>query len=317
MIISDRRFQLTPETSEEFRKLARKIKEVNESMVNDTDSLEKLYKASSDKLGAHSQELLEMITILTTAVMTYEEVSDDIYKSLCSSAEMIDAYLRNTHQRHLEAYDKKSNIVATFNNEKEKRIKTEGTNQIVLDLYNEYKDAINIADYAYTDTACYNPVTQGIYLNYTADLHNPCGKISAYFHECGHFLDDMAGNGHTWLSSDTEYVECLKRDYESYITAVMLENQCDRVFAENIVSEELNDVFNFGISDIYDPISNGACQGLWGHSSKYWETDPSYMPKEAFANMFEASIGSKEKLDSMKKYFPTAYQKFEKIIKNR
>ena len=59
------------------------------------------------------------------------------------------------------------------------------------------------------------------------------------------------------------------------------------------------------------------CQGDWGHHITYWRADPSRIEKEAFANMFEASIGDENKRKDMMHFFPNAYQKFEEIIRSR
>ncbi len=66
--------------------------------------------------------------------------------------------------------------------------------------------------------------------------------------------------------------------------------------AYDIISEEISGVWASGISDICGALTACRCQGDWGHSPEYWEKEPSRVEKEAFANMFEASIGDNKNL---------------------
>ena len=124
-----------------------------------------------------------------------------------------------------------------------------------------------------------------------------------------------AGNGHSWLSDDPLFRDLLEQDAESYIHKVMLEKHCDIEEAYEHVSEEIAGDWCANVSDIFGSLTHCRCQGEWGHHYTYWDGDPSRVPKEAFANMFESSIGSAEKIDMMKKYFPNAYKRFEYLLK--
>ena len=97
----------------------------------------------------------------------------------------------------------------------------------------------------------------------------------------------------------------------------MVKKHSEKFEAYDIISEEISGVWASGISDICGALTACRCQGDWGHSPEYWEKEPSRVEKEAFANMFEASIGDNKKLTMMKNYFPTAYSRFEAIIKGR
>lgn len=184
-------------------------------------------------------------------------------------------------------------------------------------LYDEYSDEICIVDTAYSGTAHYNPFTGSIKLNEAMDLENCTGSGSTYFHEVGHFIDDCAGNGHAWLSSDPSFRKALEQDVDRYIDNTMQTFGCSQDEAYEIISNQLEGDSLAGVSDIFGSLTGCRCQGDWGHSVSYWLRDNSNVEKEAFANMFEASFGSADKLSQMRRFFPNAYSAFESIIRNR
>lgn len=210
-----------------------------------------------------------------------------------------------------------SEIHEKFSAELANRLSTPCTNLLAKVLYDEYSNNIRIADYNYMKTPFYNSLSKSIKLNAEMDLQNPTGSLSTYFHEVGHMLDDHAGDGCAWLSSNIDFNKDLRADVDNYILKTMTDNKCKMDEAYEIISEELSGDGYAGISDIFGSLTNCRCQGDWGHHYTYWQTDPSRIEKEAFANMFEASIGDKKKIEAMKYFLPTAYQRFEYIIRSR
>lgn len=208
-----------------------------------------------------------------------------------------------------------SNFI-TYQQKVEKRVLS-GSNPIVKSLLDEYKSQITVSDPSYKGTAHYNPYSHVIKLNCNADIQNPTGACSTYFHEVGHMIDDFAGNGHSWLSSNPDFRLALENDVKSYINNVVLNFGCSIDEAYAIICSQLEGDNLAGVSDIFGSLTECRCQGDWGHSTTYWQCGEDKVEKEAFANMFEASIGSTDKLQAMKLFFPTAYVKFEKIIKDR
>ena len=71
---------------------------------------------------------------------------------------------------------------------------------------------------------------------------------------------------------------------------------------------------NSSVSDIVGGLTKNTVQGGWGHSKEYWRYQKPSV--EAMAHMFEAKFMKGERLEPFKKYFPTAYQKFEDAIKS-
>ena len=216
-----------------------------------------------------------------------------------------------------QVWMQKLDITKRYSDRAKARLDGEGTTPLARGLYDEYKNTVRIVDYDFMGTPFYNSLSNGIKLNAMADLHNPIGAMSTYFHEIGHMIDDYAGNGQTWLSSDPEYRKCLQQDADALINKTMITRHCDLAEAYDIISEELCGNWNANISDIFGSLTGCRCQGDWGHHFTYWEADQCRVEKEAFANMFEASIGDSKKLETMKTFFPHAYERFEYIIRSR
>lgn len=224
----------------------------------------------------------------------------------------------SSNQVRVELND--SEIFESIKNKHQKAVQERlmnNSNPIVSELYSEYSDVIKVWDSNYKGTAHYSPTSQGIYYNSKEDLINSTGVCSTYFHEVGHLIDDYAGNGHTWLSSEPQYREMLEADVKQYVKKVMMENDCDTSTAYDLISLELEGDDYAAVSDIFGSLTGCMCQGDWGHSVSYWQRDRSNVEKEAFANMFESSIGSERKQTLMKEYFPRAYSIFETIIRSR
>ncbi|MBR5287395.1 MAG: zinc metallopeptidase [Clostridia bacterium] len=188
------------------------------------------------------------------------------------------------------------------------------SNPLARNLYNKHAASVQIENDHYEGTAHYNPSTGSINLHAGADAQNPKGAGTTYFHEVGHMIDHKSGSG-GWLSSDPQYGNALKADVESHISNTMAKNNCSRAEAFDIISDELTGTENHSISDMFGSMTNGQCQGDWGHSRNYWQNDSTAFQKESFAHMFEASIGSPEKLQRIQRYFPRAYSVFESLIR--
>lgn len=188
------------------------------------------------------------------------------------------------------------------------------SNPFVLNLYNKHAASVQFEDDHYEGTAYYSPSSGKISLNVDADAQNPKGAGTTYFHEVGHMIDHKSGSG-KWLSSNSQYGLALRSDVENHISSVMDIHSCSREQAYDIISEELEGIENHSLSDMFGSMTNCQCQGDWGHRPGYWNADPEAYAKEAFAHMFEASIGSPEKVQRIQKYFPRAYSVFESIIR--
>lgn len=310
------KISLNEESLEAINEYANTIPKVLDNILNDTNKLLQTYNSLYDDLGVHAPDFKNL---LLQVKKVHDNTSDSIKElsyMLKSVATKMDAYIHHGVTDAAQMVNTR-NIQDKYLAAVNKRFSSQNTNEVVKGFYEEYKSCIKIADYDYINTPHYNYLTNSIYLNAMADMNNPTGNYSTYFHEVGHLMDQYAGNGHTWLSSDAEYGECLRNDVDNYIQKVMINCHCEMTEAYDIISEEISGCLNSSVSDIFGSLTGCVCQGDWGHTPGYWKKDPSNYQKEAFANMFESSVGSKEKVELMEKYFPTAYKRFITIIKER
>ena len=306
---------LNQESIDALRDFSNYIPSIIDSISFETDKLFNLLYSNSDTLGVHFDSFEEMLKNVKVFCRNSQESVLEISYMLKNASDKIESYVYYGTSGAAQILNKKD-IQQRYEQAIESRLNSNNTNECVKALYNEYYSCIRIADYEFLNTPHYNHTTGSIFLNAMADMHNPTGNFSTYFHEVGHLIDHHAGNGHTWLSSDDVFKECLQRDAEKYIQQVMINCNCERDEAYEIISEEISGNPMSSISDIFGSITNSQCQGTWGHSRKYWASDPTRVEKEAFANMFESSIGSNYKTDLMKKYFPTSYERFLYLVKD-
>ena len=68
------------------------------------------------------------------------------------------------------------------------------------------------------------------------------------------------------------------------------------------------------ISDIFEGATNGRVSDGYGHGKTYWKKSKDNLATEAFANMFSASLTTKEQLEEIRKYFPKSVKIFEQMI---
>lgn len=309
------RLSLNQESVDAIREYSDCIPEIIYSLRSETDKLFTLLCAQSDNLGVHYEDFENMLKNVKRICENSHEAVEEISYMLNNSADRIESYIyygTSGATQIIHKNDIRDRYVHSIKN----RLNSQNTNLDVKALYSEYQSCIRIADYDYINTPNYNHITGSIFLNAMADMHNPTGNFSTYFHEVGHLMDHNARNGHTWLSSDEIFKESLQRDVESYIQHVIINCNCERDEAYEIISEEISGNQLSSVSDIFGSLTSCRCQGTWGHSVKYWADDPTRIEKEAFANMFEASVGSEHKTKLMYKYFPHAYERFLNIVKN-
>lgn len=310
------RLSISKESVSALREFANSMPKVVERIESDTENLLNVMSSLSETVGPHEQQFFEL---LQTVKKAQEEASDAIKElpyMLNSTADKMESYIGHGSSIGSAILAEQHDISSRYNQAVHSRLNDEGSNPHALRLFNEYSESIRIVDADFMGTPFYNSVSKGIKLNMMADLHNPTGSVSTFFHEVGHMLDDYAGNGHAWLSDDPQFRELLERDVEAYIHMVIVKKHCDIEEAYEDVSEEISGDWCANVSDIFGSLTHCRCQGEWGHHYTYWESDPSRIQKEAFANMFESSIGCAEKSDMMKKYFPNAYKRFEYLLRS-
>ena len=166
----------------------------------------------------------------------------------------------------------------------------------------------NVVDSSFTGTAHLEHATGNVLMSYDKDAKNVMGAGTTFFHEHGHYVDFKSG----WVSEKhPSFTKALKDDYEAALKAT---GKATRSAQQRALKNDLiytRDTIH-SVSDIMEGASNGVVKGNWGHGKNYWK-NPTALPHEAFAHMFEASF-SPEKTKHMQKYFPTAWKEFGNIL---
>lgn len=297
-----------------LREYADIIKTVVNDMSNDAVNLFSTYYNVSEQVGPHEEQFKEMLS----KVKQFQEISNDSIEELSymliSTAEKMETYLRKNTASLSKSIRLGDNAKDRFNTAVSERLESDTINKNAKELYFRNKSKIKIIDGDYCGTPFYNTATKGIFMNYMADLHNPTGKLSTYFHEVGHLIDHNTHDREFFISDDKKFLECLKQDMENYICRTKIKYSCDTNEAYEIISDELWGDWYAGVSDIFGSLTDCRCQGNWGHHPNYWRCDESLIRKEAFANMFEAVMSTKEKQEAMIHFFPSAFNRFNELI---
>ena len=197
-----------------------------------------------------------------------------------------------------------------------------------LDFWNRNAYMIQ-GDFAYQGgTAYYMPSEQKVYL----DLSKLGPKESrlkletnlvTFFHETGHMFDWQAFGYPSLREQIGDLDKTLRADYTAYAKRLLEQkglgefHGLSRLTSDQrmALSMDLYDDMHMksSVSDIVGGLTKNTVQGGWGHSKEYWKYQKPSV--EAMAHMFEAKFMKGERLETFKKYFPTAYQKFEDAIK--
>lgn len=187
------------------------------------------------------------------------------------------------------------------------------------EIYKKYKDKIKIKDDAYDGTAHYNGIWNEIKYNAEDDAKNERGSGYTYYHEVGHLIDDQSDwNSYTSTDWSYDFYDKLKADINNWINKIKSEQGYTDIqdvydYMETWLFEDANN--KNGISDLVKGITDGNVIGRWGHDINYYSS--SSIPKEAFAHFFEAGMRTDStKLDYIKEIFPTAYEEFQKMLRD-
>lgn len=156
----------------------------------------------------------------------------------------------------------------------------------VKKVFDHYAQNLMIKDSNYPpdETAHYAPRgleshPRGVYYNATADMNNPRGAGTTYFHELAHMIDHASMNYQGNLSNTAEFGNALVEDGQRILS---LYNSLSPERQANFLSRIRQDSAH-SFSDLIDATTGGQLHGRYGHSSQYW-TYPGNLQAEAFAH---------------------------------
>ena len=305
----------TPEAVDALRMFSEVLPKTMEDVDDCGRRLMCTFRGLQADLGPHEDRIQEMLENIRRAQEIAKDPIIDLSYRLKEAADRMELYLNHLSYTGTGILAKAPTVEERFAEFVENRLQKTGSSADALALYRQWQDNIVIGAYNHVDVPCYRYADRKIYLLAYADMHNALGSMSHYFHEVGHMLDDYAGNGQSWISSDPKFRRLLEEDFEEYVSQTVKTYRCDQGRAYQYISEELMNEVCHNVSDIFGAFSRCRCQGIWGHAAEYWK-NPHAVEREAFANMFESSIGSEEKVKVMRKYLPNAYSYFEYLLRS-
>ncbi len=308
------------------------LKTAHTVLGNQSDKLMLLYKqlGNTFKDGGHlelmanmtgaykmSQSARQQLGVIIASIARYKEQLYQLYTEDLITQIGFENIAHEPTARYGasdEELERKNRQLA-FRNEITAKIRDKSVPSSVKEIYAAVGSKCVVASNVHQGTAFYSPSSRSIKFNLESDLSNPCGTLSTYFHEIGHMIDFQANSAQR-LSDDKAFATALRADCEKYLSCTEQRYGCNREDAYYHVSRELmsNNNLYADVSDILGGLTKCQCQNLWGHSLSYWEHDPDRVQREAFANMYSVAFGSQARIDAMKKYFPTAYARFEEIL---
>lgn len=203
--------------------------------------------------------------------------------------------------------------------------------EVAQQAFTRYVTGNVVKDSNFKQGAHYSPRDQVVNMDFADDLRNPRGAGATYFHELGHYVDNLAaiqikgkptigGLSHMDLEGveADDFRKAILRDVQDYIEGYTKKNRVKLQQARLEISEALsagNGALHSAISDIYGGVTRHKVRGLYGHRLDYWKQLPNAIEKEAFAHMFEASFDPDGKrAELMREYLPKSFALFEKIL---
>lgn len=264
-----------------------------------------------------STETTQQLGVVIAAIVKYKEelcrlyVEDLITQIGFETVSYETQPMFGVHGENLE----RKNQDLQFQNEAKMKMRQKDLSDVAKRVYASIGSRCEIGSNNFKLTEHYNPDNCKVYFNLQADFHNAQGQLSTYFHEIGHAIDHQRKKK-CWLSDDAIFRDAIRCDFEGYISQVQQRFACDRQDAYFQVKQMLNENCDLlaDISDIMGGLTDCQCQGIWGHDEEYWAKDANRVYQEAFANMYSTALGSPQRIEMMKKFFPNAYKRFEDLL---
>lgn len=324
-----------------------------------TSNIKKILKEQIDHIKELSRKMHDMKEILEDVIRCYSiteaKLSGDL-EGLKVLGEYLEDYFSdifydaaNQWKDWKDSYkERKENVVGRISDKDTREGFSEDYKDVLQQIYEdvpqEYEDARNLYDKYSRDVvvADFNTVDEKgkaspyhsggeLHLNTNADLSNPRGDGTTYYHEYGHFIVYKEGwvDGANCKDEFLEFETSLRDEVSAYIDAYeqtykqegielgysgsklekYIEDQTKAAINADIngPSKEYYDINN-GLSDIIDSVSNGKYQPSYGHPDGYWDANPSRVANEAFAQFFSAQMtGDTTEIENMKEIMPETY----------
>lgn len=185
-------------------------------------------------------------------------------------------------------------------------------------VWSKYEGKIAVYDPTFKGSgAHYKHSMGGIRVDIAADALGTAAKpkYETVFHEFGHNIDYLAGARGRTISeryrnkSGLTLGQMVKQDWQKFVNGYTDESEALTDLKLTLTRRE-----KWDISDMIEGVSSTAGDYPLGsgHGQSYWQGRDN--GKEAFAEMFSATVNNPDSLKAIKKVFPNAYDTFLKIL---
>ena len=189
----------------------------------------------------------------------------------------------------------------------------------VKQVYNLYGDKLNCIDTNCQGTPYFSPIEKGFYIDSNADVQNPLGAGSTFFHESGHMIDWLLGKdvGIDYITTMERFTDYIQADLDDALEQIMVKDGCTMEEAKQKLSDVLiQDPYNSScVSDVFGGLTGNQVSGVFGHSTNYWTSrSRDSVGREAFAEITEQIACNTEALAFTKSMLPKTYEAYQNII---
>ncbi|AUO15633.1 minor capsid protein [Clostridium taeniosporum] len=205
----------------------------------------------------------------------------------------------------------------------------------VKKVWNTFENKLKIRSSTHNGGANYNRFYDGVQINIKKDSQGSSFEVpyGVSFHEFGHNIDYEAN----MIIGDSQKFRTISETFKDGLLGKTLKEEAkkrvDIIFKEikatwdddlrkpikarayDALSKEIRELEakdRADISDMFEGATGAKVRGGFGHGKSYWKERDN--GKEAFAEMFQATMCNPGSLESIKKYFPKSYKVFEEIL---
>lgn len=207
---------------------------------------------------------------------------------------------------------------------KDAKRKVEKAPKFVRQVWDKYEKDIAFYSIEQGQVSHYSPKWEAVALDMVKDARGKKTYLDTFFHELGH-LFDIKGSGNNprncFSTRHKAFADSLNEEARLFIRKVAEEYDAEAYSEkqEAVMDWFMQKSIDYspkaipGASDMINGATKGQYSGGWGHRNDYWDDDR-MLPKEAFAEMFSATMNNDfGQLQVIKEIFPKSYKEFEKI----
>ena len=150
------RLSISTESVSALREFANSMPKVMDNIEGSTENLLYIFKAVSETVGPHEQQLLELLQTVKSAQEKSIDAIRELPYMLNSTADKMASYIGHGSSIGSSILAEQHDISSRYSQAVQSRLNSEETNPYARRLYNEYSEFIRIVDSDFTGTPFYN-----------------------------------------------------------------------------------------------------------------------------------------------------------------